>query len=298
MRSASLLLVLIAACRCASDPTSVSAPLTPVDGPRLELADELTQTVRPVLALGWMRDVPVMGSRGSLAMGDRSFEAPAYLGAPVSVAEGVVRAWPYELRDETPTELPIPEGPPVHTGVWRGDAWWWLRGDASSRELVVGERTWSVPGADVIAFDGERVVAAGNRVWLLDGELRELARPHYAVAAVSVTEERVLALDANGQMVVWSVSDGSATTLVAHLGAGRAMAVSDGRLATGGADGRVAVWRLADLPPTGRSAEPIAETTFAGPIDALVWTPGERPTLAVAVTEGRRSRLVRLRLVE
>jgi FAD/FMN-containing dehydrogenase len=83
--------------------------------------------------------------------------------------------------------------------------------------------------------------------------------------------------------------------LVAHLGAASALDVRDAYLATGGSDGRIAVWRVADLPTSAASAtEPFAEATFAGTVDALVWI--DDATLAAAVTEGRRSRVVRLRL--
>ncbi|MCU0675559.1 MAG: hypothetical protein MUE69_22535 [Myxococcota bacterium] len=294
--------LVIGACRCGDvEVATTSAASRETERARLSLGEDLTSLRAPALALAWLGDGPVIGQRGGLVLGGRELPAPAYLGGAVTVREGVVHAWPYELRDETPTELAVPEGPPIATARATSHGWLALRNTPDARELVRLEDAAThaiaqTPGATTLAIDDERVAAVGTRAWLVDGDRpRELSAPRYEARAAAFAGDRLVALDATGALVVWDLSTGTATTLVAHLGAASALDVRDAYFATGGSDGRVAVWRVADLPTNAASAtEPFAEATFAGTVDALVWI--DDATLASAVTEGRRSRVVRLRL--
>lgn len=291
---------------------STSAASAAPEHTRLALGQDVTTLRAPALSLAWLGDGPVVGQRGAFVLGGRELPAPAYLGGPIDVLDGAARAWPYELDDEAPTELAVPEGPPIASARRAPQGWIALRGAANERELVALEgamarRLASVPGATLLAHDGRiesagssadgpRIAAVGTQAWLVEGDRpRELAAPRYEARAVAFAGARLVALDATGALVVWDLATGTSTTLVAHLGSASALAARGEHLATGGGDGRVALWRVADLPTDTTSAtEPFAETTFAGTVDALVWI--DDTTLAVAVTEGRRSRVVRLRL--
>jgi hypothetical protein len=295
------LCLVIGACRCGdAEVETTSAASRDTERARLALGEDVTTLRAPALALAWLGDGPVIGQRGVLMLGGRELPAPAYLGGAISVRDGVVYAWPYELRDETPSELAVPQGPPITTASVTSRGWLALRSATDSRELVrlddAAHTIAQTPGATTLAIEDERVAAVGTRAWLVEGDqTRELSAPRYEVRAAAFAGDRLVALDATGALVVWDLATGTTTTLVAHLGAASAIDVRDAHLATGGSDGRVAVWRVADLPTRSASAtEPFAEATFAGTVDALVWI--DDATLAAAVTEGRRSRIVRLRL--
>lgn len=290
--------VLPAACRCDPEPEPSTSSNTRREPIRLELTAELGDLPGPALTLAWTRATDsVVGLRGALRRGSERYDAPAYLGAPLVVSGAEVYAWPYVLRESGAVELPVPAGAPVSTAVWTPrHGWVHLRADGESRELVVSGRVSAVPGASLLTVDDTRLLAAGSRVWLLaDDRARELPAPRYETVAAILAGRRALGLDAAGQLTVWDLdaSPVSATTQVAHLGAGRALATSGDLLASAGADGRVVLWRLSSLPPAEASSEPVAETRFAGPVDALAW--GEDGTeLIVALREGGRSRLVQL----
>jgi hypothetical protein len=294
--------LVIGACRCGdAEVAATSAASRDPDPARLALGEDVASLRAPALALAWLGDGPVIGQRGAFVLGGRELPAPAYFGGAIDVHGGVARAWPYELLDEAPSELPVPEGPPIASARRTPHGWIALRGAADERELVTLEGTTprriaSVPGAATLAHQGRRIAAAGTRGWIVEADrARELAAPRYEARAVTFAGARLIALDATGALVVWDVATGTITTLVAHLGAASALEARGELLATGGSDGRVAVWRVADLPTDAASAtEPFAEATFAGTVDALVWI--DDATLAVAVTEGRRSRVARLRL--
>lgn len=302
MRAWLSLCLVIGACRCGdAEVATTSAASRDTEGARLALGEDVTTLPAPALALAWLGDGPVIARRGVLSLGGRELPAPAYLGGAIDVHDGVANAWPYELRDEAPTELAVPEGPPIASARRGPNGWIALRGATNERELVSLDETTprpiaSVPGAALLAYDGPRVAAVGTQAWLVEAErTRELAAPRYEARAVAFAGARLVALDATGALVVWDLATGTSTTLVAHLGAASALEARGEHLATGGTDGRVAVWRVADLPTAAATAtEPFAEATFAGTVDALVWI--DDTTLAVAVTEGRRSRVVRLRL--
>jgi WD40 repeat protein len=292
----------IGACRCGdAEVETTSAASRDTERARLALGEDVTTLRAPALALAWLGDGPVIGQRGALMLGGRELSAPAYLGGAISARDGVVHAWPYELRDETPTELAVPEGPPIVTARATSRGWLALRNTPDARELVrlddaAAHTIAQTPGATTLAIDDDRVAAVGTRAWLVEGDrTRELSAPRYEARTAAFVGDRLVALDATGALVVWDLATGTTTTLVAHLGAASALDVRDAYLATGGSDGRIAVWRVADLPTSAASAtEPFAEATFAGTVDALVWI--DDATLAAAVTEGRRSRVVRLRL--
>lgn len=306
MRFVLLLVLVMGACRCGDDEATTSATsAASVMGAngraRLELADDVVELRATALAMAWLGESAVIGRRGGFVLGGRELPAPAYLGGAIDVTDGVVRAWPYELADEAPRELPVPEGPAIVSARWTPSGWLALRDDVDTRELVRLDATTaqtiaSVPGSSVLAVDGDRIAALGTRAWVVEGEAaRELSAPRYEVRAAMFVGEQLVGLDATGALVVWSLATGRSTTLVAHLGAGSTLDVRGAHLATGGSDGRVAVWRTSELPSdTERATEPLAEITFAGSVDALVWI--DDSTLAAAVTEGRRARVVRLRL--
>ncbi len=290
--------VSLAACRCDPQPEASTSFSTRREPIRLELTAELGDLPGPALTLAWGRATnSVVGLRGALRRGSETYDAPAYLGAPLVVAGADVYAWPYELRGGSAVELPVPAGAPVSTAVWMPrHGWIYLRAEGESPELVVSGHVNAVPGATSLTADETRLLAAGSRVWLLeDDRARELPAPRYATVAAILAGPRALGLDAAGQLTVWDLdaSPVSATTQVAHLGAGRALATSGDLLASSGADGRVVLWRLSSLPPAAASAEPVAETRFAGPVDALAWRE-DGTELVVALREGGRSRLVQL----
>lgn len=303
MRALSLSLLVLVGCRCGSDLSPTDAP--PATRARLELADEVAGLPSPALALASLGGHPVVGRRGALGLASGALDAPAYLRGPIVVSNGVIHAWPYEVgAREQPVELAVPEGPAIVSALWTAEGWRALRGAPETRELVGIEASprvlGAVPGTSILAADSGRLAAAGTSAYVFQADaLVAVEAPRYEVRALAFAGPRLLGLDAVGALVIWDLEGSTTTTLVAHLGDADALAVGDPFVATGGSDGRVAIWRLADLPPAATSAEPIAEATFAGRVDALVWERGtNEPTVLVAVTEGRRSRLVRMRLRE